>query len=84
MSSFTAILDPQADGTLHLPLPSDWLKYRVRVSAQLERIKPTPIEHESGLKGFGCLRGKITMLPGFDDSIEPLTHLGKPCPTNFS
>jgi hypothetical protein len=40
------------------------------VSAQLEPIKPTPIEHESGLKGFGCLRGKITMLPGFDDPIE--------------
>jgi hypothetical protein len=70
MSSFTAILDPQADGTLHLPLPSDWLKYRVRVSAQLEPIKPTHIEPESSLKGFGCLRGKITMLPGFDDPIE--------------
>jgi hypothetical protein len=70
MSSFTAILDPQADGTLHLPLPSDWLKYRVRVSAQLEPIKPTPIEYEHELKGFGCLRGKITMLPGFDDPIE--------------
>jgi hypothetical protein len=39
MSSFTAILDAQADGTLHLPLPSDWLKYRARVSAQLELIK---------------------------------------------
>ena len=70
MSSFTAILDPQADGTLHLPLPSDWLKYRVRVSAQLEPIKSMPTEHESSLKGFGCLRGKITMLPGFDDPIE--------------
>jgi hypothetical protein len=70
MSSFTAILDPQADGTLHLPLPSDWLKYRVRVSAQLEPIKPKPIEYETELKGFGCLRGKITMLSGFDDPIE--------------
>jgi len=68
MSSFTAILDPQADGTLHLPLPSDWLKYRV--SAQLEPIKSMPTEPESSLKGFGCLRGKITMLPGFDDPIE--------------
>ena len=70
MSSFTAILDPQADRTLHLTLPSDWLKYRVRVSAQLEPIKTTPIEYETELKGFGRLRGKITMLPGFDDPIE--------------
>jgi len=70
MSSFTAILDPQAHGTLHLPLPSDWLKYRVCVSAQLEPIKSMPIERERELKGFGCLRGKITMPLGFDDPIE--------------
>jgi len=70
MSSFTAILDPQARGTLHLPLPSDWLKYRVCVSAKLEPIKSMPIERERALKGFGCLRGKITMLLGFDDPIE--------------
>ena len=70
MSSFTAILDPQAHGTLHLPLPSDWLKYCVCVSAQLEPVKSMPTEPESSLKGFGCLRGKITMLSGFDDPIE--------------
>ena len=46
MSSFTAILDPQAHGTLHLPLPSDWLKYRVSVSAQLEPVKSMPTEPE--------------------------------------
>lgn len=33
MSSFTAILDVQANGALHLQLPSDWLKYRARLSA---------------------------------------------------
>ena len=76
MNTFTAILEPQADGTLHLPLPSDWLKYRVRVSAQLEPIKPMPIEPESQLKGFGCLRGKISMLPGFDDPIEDFSWPG--------
>ena len=70
MSSFTAILDPQTHGTLHLPLPSDWLKHRVCVSAQREPIKSMPTEPESSLKGFGCLRGKITMLSGFDDPIE--------------
>ena len=52
MSSFTAILDPQADGTLHLPLPSDWLKYRVRVSAQLEPIKSMPTEPEFLIERF--------------------------------
>jgi hypothetical protein len=70
MSSFTAILDPQAHGTLHLPLPSDWLKYRVCVSAQLAPINSRPIERERELKGVGCLRGKITMLLGFDDPVE--------------
>ena len=58
MSSFTAILDPQAHGTLHLPLPSDWLKYRVCVSAQLEPIKSMPIERERELKGLGVCAAK--------------------------
>jgi hypothetical protein len=70
MSSFKAILDPQADGTLHLPLPSDWLKYASTSAHNWAPIKPTPIEYETELKGFGCLRGKITMLSGFDDPVK--------------
>jgi hypothetical protein len=36
VSTITAILEPDADGTLHLPLPLDLRKSRVRVTATLE------------------------------------------------
>jgi len=36
MSTITAILEPDADGTLHLPLPWDLRSSKVRVTATLE------------------------------------------------
>ncbi len=36
MSTITAILDPHADGSLHLPLPAELRHRRVRVEATLE------------------------------------------------
>jgi len=36
MSTITAILDPHADGSLHLPLPEELRHRRVRVEAKLE------------------------------------------------
>ncbi len=36
MSTITAILEPDADGTLHLPLPVELRQSKVRVTATLE------------------------------------------------
>jgi hypothetical protein len=36
MSTITAILEPDADGTLHLPLPEAWRHQRIKVKAELE------------------------------------------------
>ncbi len=36
MSTITAILEPHADGSLHLPLPAELQHRRVRVEATLE------------------------------------------------
>ena len=36
MSIITAILEPHADGSLHLPLPAELRHRRVRVEARLE------------------------------------------------
>jgi hypothetical protein len=36
MSTITAILEPHADGSLHLPLPAELQHRRVRVEARLE------------------------------------------------
>lgn len=36
MSTITAILEPDVDGTLHLPLPADMRSSKVKVVATLE------------------------------------------------
>ncbi len=71
MSTITAILEADADGTLHLPLPAEWRKLSIRVKAELEPVEQAPLGEEQGsLKGFGCLRGKIRMAPDFDEPLE--------------
>ena len=70
MSTYTAILEPTADGTLHLPVPAEWRHGAIRVKAELEPVI-SPTAAPAILKGFGCLRGKIAMMPDFD---EPLAN----------
>lgn len=41
MRTFTAILDPHADGSLHLPLPAELRNCRVRVEVRLEAVDET-------------------------------------------
>ena len=73
MSTITAIFEPDADGTLHLPLPPAWRKMPIRVQAELEPVADTSVMKEAtvygSLKGFGCLRGKISMSPDFDEPL---------------
>lgn len=74
MSTITTILEPDADGTLHLPVPPGWGKTPIRVKAELEPLSPAASGHEpaapESLKGCGCLRGKISMSPDFDEPLE--------------
>ena len=43
MSTITAILEPDADGTLHLPLPAELRHGKVRVEARLEPVDPDQV-----------------------------------------
>ena len=50
MWTITAILEPDADGTLHIPLPPDALMYRrFRVTATIEPV--VEIQPQSAIKG---------------------------------
>jgi hypothetical protein len=71
MNTITAILEPHEDGTLHLPVPSAWRRQAIRVKAEMEPVTSSVEQQtEESLQGFGCLRGKISMLPDFDEPLE--------------
>ena len=70
----TTVIEPDADGTLHLPLPKAWRHQSIRVRAELEPVgimsKQGAEDSLENLKGFGCLRGKISLSPDFDEPLE--------------
>jgi hypothetical protein len=50
MSTITAVLDADPDGTLHLPLPQELRSSKVRVTATLESVGEPPVQKGSKLK----------------------------------
>lgn len=69
MSTIHLVLEPSADGTLHLPVPAEWRNRQIRVKAELEplagELKPKgPISPEPG-----CLKG-FWMSADFDEPLE--------------
>ncbi len=70
-STITAILEADAGGTLHLPLPAELCHWKIKVEAKLEAApRPPPDEETGSLKGFGAQRGRIRMAPDFDEPLE--------------
>ena len=73
MNLITTVIKPDADGTLHLPLPKAWQNQSIRVRAELEPVGVGKEPERGGvgnLKGFGCLQGKISLAPDFDEPLE--------------
>jgi hypothetical protein len=64
VSTITLILEPEADGTLHLPVPEEMKHGKVEVIATL---RPAP--HAAGLLKAGCLKGFWTA-PDFNEPVE--------------
>jgi len=64
MSTITVILDPDADGSLHLPLPPELRHTPVKVTATLEAVSAPGARPR-----FGCLAGKIQLAPDFDEPL---------------
>jgi len=64
MSTITAILEPDAGGSVHVPLPPELRHSKVRVTATLEVAFPIAQPQ------FGCLAGKIELAPDFDEPLE--------------
>lgn len=68
MSTITAILQPDADGSLHLPLPAEWRHGKVRVEAKLEPVGEHPCRAKAGL--WKDLPDRFWMAADFDEPLE--------------
>lgn len=64
VSTITAILEPDADGSVHLPLPPELRHSTVKVTATVEAASVTARPR------FGFLSGKIELAPDFDEPLE--------------
>ena len=62
MTTITAILEPDADGTLHLPLPAELRKSKVKATATLEAAleKSECPTRETALAALKRLRARGT------------------------
>jgi hypothetical protein len=69
VSTINAILEPDSDGSLHLPLPPELRAGKVKVHAVLEAAE---VSSPSRRPIFGCLAGKITLEPDFDAPLDDL------------
>jgi hypothetical protein len=65
MSTITAILKPEADGSVRLPLPPELRSAPVKVTATLEAATD-----RQGFPQFGCLAGRIELAADFDEPLE--------------
>jgi hypothetical protein len=69
MNQIKAILEADADGTLHLPVPPELRRGMIEVTATL---KPAPAPEGRVQPRFGCLAGKIQLAPDFDEPLDDL------------
>lgn len=68
MSTISAILEADLDGTLHLPLPEELRRGKVKVTANLESAEPARTKAISGLwKG---MPNRFWMAADFDAPLE--------------
>jgi len=70
MSTITAILEPDADGTLHLPLPLDLRNSKVRVTATLE-VAADEGERPSREAALAALR-RLRQMGTFKEIADPV------------
>jgi hypothetical protein len=67
MSTITAILEPDVDGTLHLPIPAEMRSAKVKVTATLESVGSRPSQTEA----IEALR-TLSRLGTFGDIEDPV------------
>jgi hypothetical protein len=68
MSIITAILEPDDDGALRLPIPLELRGTKVKVEARIEAIQTTPRRAKAGL--WKDLPDRVWMSADFDAPLD--------------
>jgi len=72
MSTISAILEADADGTLHLPLPAPLRHGKIKVEARLERVRGTGPEEEARQRELTEILGRIRTRNPFQGIVDPV------------
>ena len=70
MSTITAILEADADGTLHLPLPAEFRNSKLRVTATIQAVRDRD-ERPTREEALAALR-KLRALGTFNEITDPV------------
>jgi hypothetical protein len=70
MSTITAILEADADGTLHLPLPAKLRKTKLKVTATIQAVRD-PFERPTEEDALAALR-KLREMGTFKEIADPV------------
>ena len=72
MSTITAILDADADGTLHLPLPAELRGGKIRVEAKMEAVEKSDVTEEQRKAELLEIMERIAQRNPFKDITDPV------------
>ena len=72
MSTITAILDADADGTLHLPLPAELRGGKIRVEAKMEAVEKSDVSEEQRKAELLEIMERIRARNPFKDITDPV------------
>jgi hypothetical protein len=72
MSTITAILEPDVDGTLHLPLPAEMRSSKVKVTATLESVGAPVVATDSEIKKRLEALEQLRKLNPFREIADPV------------
>lgn len=74
MSTITAILEANSDGTLHLPPPPELRRGKVRVAAKLEAVPDSDgVAEAERQRRLGAIMERIRARNPFKDIKDPVT-----------
>jgi hypothetical protein len=72
MSTITAILEAAADGTLHLPVPEELRRGKIKVAATLEAVEPSAPSEEMRKREILAIMDQLRARNPFRSIADPV------------